>query len=244
MSEPLNVTISSSAQYLGLDAPELASSIEQDSRVYLRLKRLFDVILALTALVALAPLFLVIAVLIRLDSKGPVVFTQERVGYDPKTRTPRTFKFYKFRSMRQDADPEVHRAHVTNLIQNHVAPRAGQTTLKMVQDQRITRVGHILRVSSLDELPQLFNVLKGDMSMVGPRPALPYEVALYEDWHRRRLEALPGITGWWQVKGRNRVSFDEMVRMDIDYIEHQSLGLDLKIMLLTPWAAFSGKGAG
>jgi len=244
MPEPLDVSVSGGALCLRDDVPKSTAAVRQGERAYLYLKRCIDVALSLTALVALAPLLLIIAILVKLGSRGPVIFAQERIGYDPKTRSPRPFTFYKFRSMRQDADAEVHRVHVTNLIQKHTTPRPGQGTLKMVRDPRITRVGHILRDSSLDELPQLFNVLKGDMSIVGPRPALPYEVEIYEEWHRRRLLALPGITGWWQVVGRNRVSFDEMVRMDLDYIQHQSLGLDLKIMLLTPWAVISGKGAG
>jgi len=213
-------------------------------RTYFFVKRALDVIISLLALLSLAPLLLLIALLIKLDSPGPVLFTQERVGYDPKTRRRRNFTLYKFRTMQHRADDEVHRAHVTNLIRNGVTLGAGQQTLKLVHDRRITRVGRWLRASSLDELPQALNVLKGDMSLIGPRPALPYEVDVYEDWHKRRLEALPGITGLWQVKGRCRVSFDEMVRMDIEYIEHQSLRLDLWILLLTPWAVISGKGAG
>jgi lipopolysaccharide/colanic/teichoic acid biosynthesis glycosyltransferase len=117
-------------------------------------------------------------------------------------------------------------------------------SLKMAGDPRITRVGRLIRKTSLDELPQLFNVLRGEMSLVGPRPPLPYEVELYQDWHRRRLETLPGITGWWQVKGRNRVSFDEMVRMDLHYMERWSFWFDFHILLLTPWAVVSGRGAG
>jgi len=213
-------------------------------QLYFFVKRALDVTIALTALLCLAPLLLLIAILIKLDSRGPVLFAQERVGYDPKTHAPRNFMFYKFRSMQHRADTEVHRAHVTNLIKNRVTLAAGQQTLKLVNDRRITRVGRVLRDGSLDELPQLLNVLKGDMSLIGPRPGLPYEVELYEEWHKRRLEALPGITGWWQVKGRSRVSFDEMVCMDIEYIEKQSVLLDLEILLLTPWAVISGKGAG
>jgi lipopolysaccharide/colanic/teichoic acid biosynthesis glycosyltransferase len=154
----------------------------------------------------------------------------------------------KFRSMRVDADPALHMAHVARLIGGNVHPdelgTGGGETLKMRNDPRVTRVGRVLRKLSLDELPQLFNVLRGEMSLVGPRPPLPYEVALYKDWHRRRLEALPGITGLWQVEARNRVSFDEMVRLDLRYIEEQSLWLDLKILARTPLAVLTGRGAG
>ena len=121
---------------------------------------------------------------------------------------------------------------------------SGPSSLKLAHDPRITRVGRVIRKLSIDELPQLVNVLRGEMSLVGPRPGLPYELAMYQEWQKRRLEALPGLTGWWQVKGRNRVSFDEMVRMDLYYMDHSSFWLDVRILLLTPWAALSGKGAG
>jgi lipopolysaccharide/colanic/teichoic acid biosynthesis glycosyltransferase len=147
--------------------------------------------------------------------------------------------------MRVNCDDALHRNYVAKLIQENTGVSGGQGTLKLVADPRITGLGRLLRRTSLDELPQLFNVLKGDMSLVGPRPALPYEVELYTERHRQRLYCVPGITGWWQVKGRSRVSFDEMVGMDVWYIHHRSLLLDLKIIFwLTPWAVISGKGAG
>jgi lipopolysaccharide/colanic/teichoic acid biosynthesis glycosyltransferase len=150
--------------------------------------------------------------------------------------------------MRADSDESAHKAHVQRLIELNLSPEElaadGQSSLKMERDPRITRVGAFIRKTSIDELPQLFNVLRGDMSLVGPRPALPYEAELYQEWHKRRFEALPGMTGWWQVKGRNRVSFDEMVRMDLHYIDHTSVWLDLRLLLQTPWAVISGKGAG
>ncbi len=159
----------------------------------------------------------------------------------------RPFTIYKFRSMRRSADAAVHRQYARSFIQNQ-APGAGggegaPPLFKLAQDARITRVGRILRRTSLDELPQLINVLKGDMSLIGPRPAIPYEVEDYQEWHKARLGPVPGLTGWWQVHGRSRVSFDEMVRMDIYYSEHRSFGLDVKILLLTPWAVLSCKGA-
>jgi len=201
-------------------------------------KRLFDVILSSVLLAILSPLMTLIALGIKLYSPGSVLFRQTRIGKDGKP-----FTFLKFRSMRQDADPKRHQEYMRDLIQNNTAPSAN-CSLKMTDDPRITGLGRILRKFSLDELPQLLNVLKGEMSLVGPRPPLPYEVELYEEWHKRRFEVLPGITGWWQVKGRNRVPFDEMMRMDIHYIEHISFWLDVKILLLTPWETFLGKGAG
>jgi lipopolysaccharide/colanic/teichoic acid biosynthesis glycosyltransferase len=213
-------------------------------RAYFATKRLIDIVGSLLLLVVLSPLLLLLAILIELHSRGPALFVQDRVGWDEATGRPRTFRMYKFRSMRANCDPALHRAHVASLIRNNSAPGSECATLKLAGDRRITGLGRILRKSSLDELPQLFNVLKGDMSLVGPRPALPYEVELYETWHWRRLQARPGMTGWWQVKGRCRVPFDESVRMDIYYIDHRSLALDLKILLLTPWAIISGNGAG
>jgi lipopolysaccharide/colanic/teichoic acid biosynthesis glycosyltransferase len=226
------------------EVPLAANSVRDDRRPYLLAKRLLDIVIASTALVVLSPLLLLIALLIKLHSEGPALFVQERVGWDERTRTGRIFRLYKFRSMRANSDPRLHREHMASLIKNNSAPAPECGSVKMANDLRITGLGRILRKSSLDELPQLINVLKGDMSLVGPRPALPYEVELYQEWHRRRLEALPGLTGWWQVKGRCRVAFDEAVRLDIYYVDHRSLALDLKILFLTPWAVISGRGAG
>lgn len=227
-----------------LETSTTAFPITQAGIGYWRVKRMIDIIVSACLLVVLSPLLLLIACAIKLYSPGPVLFVQERVGYDRATGRSRRFKLYKFRSMHVNADPDVHLQHMRDLILNNVAPTGSQPSLKMVRDCRITGVGRLLRRSSLDELPQFINVLNGDMSLVGPRPALPYEVGCYEEWHKRRLQAVPGLTGLWQVKGRCRVSFDEGVRMDIDYIERMSLALDLEILLLTPWAVISGKGAG
>ena len=206
-------------------------------------KRVFDTIVASLVLLLLSPLLLAVAILIKIESPGPIIYRQDRIGENGCS-----FEMFKFRSMRVDADPDLHKAHVTRLIRQNLSLEQvnsnGQRSLKLEDDPRVTRIGRIIRRTSVDELPQLFNVVRGEMSLVGPRPALPYEVQLYKDWHKRRLEAVPGITGWWQVKGRNRVSFDEMVRMDIHYIERMSFWLDLRILLLTPWAAITGKGAG
>jgi exopolysaccharide biosynthesis polyprenyl glycosylphosphotransferase len=206
-------------------------------------KRLFDLAASLMLVILLAPLMLLIAVAIKLDSPGPVIFKQKRVGKNGKL-----FTFYKFRSMVHNADPSAHCKHMHRIINGEIGQdeiegrRRG--SLKMTDDARITQVGRFLRKGSLDELPQFFNVLKGEMSLVGPRPPIPYELEDYEEWHLCRLEALPGITGLWQVTARNQVSFEEMVRLDVEYIEKRSLWLDLKILLMTPKAVILGKGAG
>jgi lipopolysaccharide/colanic/teichoic acid biosynthesis glycosyltransferase len=194
-------------------------------------------------LLVCAPLFLVIALAIKTTSRGPVFFRQERVG-----QFGDRFVFWKFRSMRVDCDTSVHREYVKRLIAgqieqpSNVGCRAG--VYKLTRDGRVTRIGETLRRTSLDELPQLYNVLKGDMSLVGPRPALPYEVETYQVWHRRRvLEAKPGITGLWQVRGRSRVTFNEMVRLDVRYATSRSLWLDMKILMCTPRAILLGDGA-
>jgi lipopolysaccharide/colanic/teichoic acid biosynthesis glycosyltransferase len=218
--------------------------LSRQTRTYLYLKRIMDFVIALITCILLLPIMALIAAAIKLDSRGPVLFIQERVGYDGATGEPKLIRVYKFRTMRYRADEAIHRAYVTALIRSNASALTGQASLKMARDPRITRVGRVLRKTSLDELPQLFNVLRGTMSLVGPRPAMAYEVAAYEAWHKGRLMALPGMTGWWQVMGRNRVSFDEMVCMDIYYIQHRSLALDLKILFLTPLAVVSTRGAG
>jgi lipopolysaccharide/colanic/teichoic acid biosynthesis glycosyltransferase len=222
----------------------------RDSRLYYACKRCIDVGLAALVLILLFPLMLFIALLIKLDTPGPVLFVQERVGARRRRRNGRTtweiqnFSFYKFRSMIPRADPSLHQAFISAFVKGQVEPsNTNGAQFKLNRDPRVTRVGRVLRKTSLDELPQFINVLKGDMSLVGPRPPIPYEVELYQDWHKRRLEVLPGITGWWQVKGRSQVSFDDMVRMDLYYIEHASLALDLQILLMTPRAVLSGRGA-
>ena len=193
-------------------------------------KRALDVALAGLGLTVFAPLWALIALAIRLDSPGPVLFRQERVGRDESR-----FQVLKFRSMRQDADHIVHEL----LPQNE----ATGPLFKMRNDPRLTRVGRVLRRWSLDELPQLWNVLRGEMSIVGPRPPLPREVDQYEPWHRRRLEVAPGLTGLWQVSGRSEVPFHDMVRLDLQYIRNWSLALDLEILLRTIPAVLSTRGA-
>jgi exopolysaccharide biosynthesis polyprenyl glycosylphosphotransferase len=194
-------------------------------------KRTSDLIIALLALTVLAPLWLLIALLIKLDSRGSVFYKQERVGMDG-----RVFLFYKFRTMHAGSDDAEHREFQRRYIAGEPDSNLGDAerpAYKLRADERVTRLGRILRRTSLDELPQLFNVVRGDMSVVGPRPPIPYEVERYELWHRKRLDMKPGITGLWQVSGRNRLPFDEMVRMDLYYIENWSLLVDLKIILQT-----------
>jgi len=209
-------------------------------RPHLVLKRLMDVTGSAAILFLLAPVLVAIALAIKLTSKGPVIFRQHRVGQYGKP-----FAFLKFRSMRVGNDNSEHKEYVTKLIANQAqaqcSDKSGVGVYKLTNDKRITPIGQFLRRSSLDELPQLLNVLLGDMSLVGPRPPIPYEVAAYQTWHRRRvLEAKPGITGLWQVTGRSRVTFDEMVRLDLRYATTWSPLLDLKILLRTPFAVLKG----
>ena len=221
--------------------PELRP--EKDKKRAARLfKRLIDLGGSLAAVILLSPLLLAIAIAIKLTSKGPVLFKQIRMG-----QYGQPFTFLKFRSMYFLNDPRVHQEYVKRLIAGKPDARRADGNggaYKLQNDPRVTPLGRFLRRTSLDELPQFFNVLRGEMSLVGPRPPIPYETEVYDIWHRRRFfEVKPGITGLWQVKGRSRVTFDEMVRLDIQYIRNWSLGLDLKILLDTPRAVLFGKGA-
>lgn len=219
---------------------------ERDQYIYFRIKRLMDIILSFIALTLLSPLLLLTALLIKLDSPGPAIFAQERVGYDWGRRRQRRFTLYKFRSMYHNSDQRAHQEHIKECIRGQEGTKSSShdgRLVKMTNDGRVTCVGRLLRRTSLDELPQLWNVLRGEMSLVGPRPVPFYEVAAYEPWHRKRLEATPGITGLWQIKGRGQATLDEMARLDIEYIDRQSLWLDLEILLLTIPAVISGRGA-
>lgn len=204
-------------------------------------KRCADVILGALGLILFSPLFLTIAVAIKLTSKGAVLYTQERVG-----QFGRLFKLLKFRSMYVNSSRTIHECYVTSFISGNVSSddNAYKHVFKIVEDPRVTPLGRFIRKWSMDEMPQFVNVLKGDMSLVGPRPPLPYEVHKYGSWHRRRIiEAKPGLTGLWQVNGRSKLTFDDMVRLDLTYIKHASMWLDLKILLKTPIAVMSGDGA-
>jgi len=212
-------------------------------RSLLIVKRIIDIAGSALALILCSPLFVAIALAIKVSSKGSVLFRQQRIGQYGKL-----FTFLKFRSMYVNNDDFVHQKFVTELISSESKDKSpgkdGDGVYKLKDDKRITGVGRFLRRTSLDELPQLFNVLQGEMSLVGPRPAIPYELAAYQTWHRRRvLETKPGITGVWQVTGRSRVKFDEMVRMDLRYALAWSPWLDVKILLRTPFAVIRGSGA-
>ncbi|HEY2956415.1 MAG TPA: sugar transferase [Candidatus Eisenbacteria bacterium] len=198
---------------------------------YLRMgKRALDVILASAALVVTAPIMLLAAIAIRLESRGPVLYRSTRIG-----RGGRPFTFLKLRSMVHGADRHRHRLSHLNECDGPV--------FKISRDPRMTRVGRILRVTSIDEIPQFVNVLRGDMSLVGPRPPLPEEVAQYEPWQLHRLDVRPGITCLWQISGRSRIGFQEWMRLDLEYIRRRSLALDLKILLRTIPAVLSREGA-
>lgn len=221
--------------------PDL-SQRDQTRRVFRGMKRMMDIAGSLVALILLAPVFLVAAAAIKMTSQGPVFFRQRRMGQHGKS-----FVFLKFRSMYVNNDAGVHREYVKQLIAGKAAKHSdgtGEGVYKLTKDSRITTVGAFLRKTSLDEIPQFFNVLKGEMSLVGPRPPVPYEVEAYDIWHRRRLlEAKPGITGLWQVCGRSRVKFDDMVRLDLKYARTWSPWMDIKILARTPGAVVLGEGA-
>jgi lipopolysaccharide/colanic/teichoic acid biosynthesis glycosyltransferase len=226
---------------VALETPEAQRLEELDTfDTYAFAKRLVDVVLALTITVVLSPALLLCALAVALETGRPVLFRQERVG-----ERGRRFTMIKFRSMTVNADTAVHRAYITAYIAGEppAAPSQARPVYKLTQDPRVTRVGAWLRRTSLDELPQLWNVLRGDMSLVGPRPPIAYEVQQYQPAHLRRLDAKPGITGLWQVRGRSRTSFEEMVAMDVEYIARRSLRLDVLILLKTLPAVLLRKGA-
>ena len=205
------------------------------------LKRGLDILGSLFALILLSPVFAIVALAVKLTSEGPVLFRQNRVG-----QFGEPFMFLKFRSMKVNNDASAHQEYVKKLISGSTEKQqsaAGNKVFKITNDPRITPIGRFIRKTSLDELPQFFNVLRGDMSLVGPRPPVPYEYECYDIWHRKRVfEVKPGITGLWQVTGRSRTSFDDMVRLDLKYVRTWSLWLDLKILLRTPWVMVSGDG--
>ena len=220
-------------------------------------KRTFDAVGSALLLLVLAPLLAFLMLVIRLEGPGSPVFQQQRIGArrvragEGWSWEVRSFTMYKLRTMHQDADESLHRDYMAAYVAGddvamvELQPAAdAATSYKLAADPRITRVGRVLRTLSLDELPQLWNVLKGDMSLVGPRPPLPYEVVHYEPRHLRRLAAVPGITGWWQVNGRCETSFEEMVRLDLEYLERRSLTMDLRILGKTLPAMCKTRGAG
>jgi lipopolysaccharide/colanic/teichoic acid biosynthesis glycosyltransferase len=223
---------------------------EGHRELYFTCKRCLDVVLSALFIVLLLPLFVLIAIAITLDTPGRVFFVHTRVGArrrsdgGKRTWEVRPFQFYKFRTMFAKADQSIHEEYIRAFVHGRVNPAQGSAAqFKLARDPRVTRVGRVLRRTSLDELPQLFNVLKGDMSLVGPRPVPVYEVAEYRESDTARLAALPGITGLWQVKGRSEVPFAEMMRMDREYVRNQSLWLDFQILVATIPVVLSGRGA-
>jgi lipopolysaccharide/colanic/teichoic acid biosynthesis glycosyltransferase len=208
-------------------------------RIALAVKKVTDIIGSSVALLIFSPVFLCASAAIKWDSEGPVFFRQKRLGLNGKS-----FDLLKFRSMYTNCDSVNHQEYIKKYIGEQKSSAVEPGVYKLSGDPRVTPVGRILRKTSLDELPQLINVMKGEMSLVGPRPPIPYECDLYDIWHKRRLlSCKPGITGLWQVMGRSRTTFDEMVRLDLSYINRWSLWLDFKILLMTPKAVLGGKGA-
>jgi lipopolysaccharide/colanic/teichoic acid biosynthesis glycosyltransferase len=201
-------------------------------------RRLIDLGGSSLLILLFSPLLIGVALAVRVNSPGPALFRQRRVGLERSE-----FTIFKFRSMRLDADPQGHREYVTALIDGKAASHGRENLYKLAVDDRITPVGRWIRRWSLDELPQLFNVFLGDMSLVGPRPAIPYEVEAYPAWYLERFAVKPGMTGLWQVSGRNERTYEEMVRLDIEYVENRSLLGDLAILAKTPITVLARKGA-
>jgi lipopolysaccharide/colanic/teichoic acid biosynthesis glycosyltransferase len=212
----------------------------QPGRVARLLARAVDAVVAGLLIVLLAPLFLVISLAVRLESPGPALFRQRRVGRDATH-----FEMFKFRTMHDKSDPGLHEHFVRDMIVNRVRGKhQGEAQVfKIHPDPRITRVGRLLRRTSLDELPQLFNILRGEMSFVGFRPPIPYELSSYPDWYFRRFDSKPGITGLWQVSGRNQCSYEEMICLDIEYVNRRSWRFDLVLLVRTVGVVISGRGA-
>jgi lipopolysaccharide/colanic/teichoic acid biosynthesis glycosyltransferase len=198
-------------------------------RLHYWLKDILDLIIGVVALVVFSPVLLIVALAVKLDSPGPAIFKQKRIGKDGNE-----FTVWKFRSMYVNADDRPHREAMKKLVEGEPAARVnGQGFFKPVDDPRVTRLGKFLRATGLDELPQVFNILRREMSVVGPRPAIPYELELYKEWHHRRLAVRPGVTGLWQVRRHDTQNFDDVIRLDLEYIDSFSIWLDLKIILLT-----------
>lgn len=197
---------------------------------YEAIKRLIDIICSFVGILVLSPLFIIIAIIIKFTSKGPVFFSQKRVG-----RNGKEFDMYKFRSMVVNAEELKEKLAAQNEMSGPM--------FKMKDDPRVTKVGKFIRKTSIDELPQLWNILKGDMSLVGPRPSLPKEVAQFDDWMYKRLEVKPGLTCYWQVSGRNNIDFEDWMKLDIRYVEERNLWIDIKLIFKTVGVLFGDKNA-
>jgi lipopolysaccharide/colanic/teichoic acid biosynthesis glycosyltransferase len=220
------------------------AEVERDSQrraLTMTVCRAIDLLLAALALLICIPFAAILCLTIRLESGGPAIFRQRRLGRDK-----RPFTVHKFRTMRREANPEVHREYVEQLIRGAEVTHsngAGRNLYKLAADDRVTRVGRLLRKTSLDELPQLYDVLRGRMSLVGPRPVIPYEAELYPSSYDRRFEVKPGLTGLWQVNGRSERTYHEMVALDVAWVEHRSIWLYLSILARTPWVLLRRRGA-
>lgn len=217
-------------QQLEINKEAIYEERTKPSSEYYFLKRIMDILCSVTGLIILTPIFLIVGALIRLESKGSVIFSQERIGKDGNI-----FKMYKFRSMVVNAEELKEKLHCQNEMSGPM--------FKMKDDPRITRVGKFIRKTSIDELPQLFNVLKGEMSLVGPRPSLPKEVVKFDDWMMKRLKVKPGLTCYWQVSGRNDIDFEDWMKLDIKYVRERSTLLDIKLILKTFLVLFGDKHA-
>ena len=219
-------------------ASSLAVPVAPTPAGYRVAKRTLDLVAASLGLILASPVLAVVAIAVKLESRGPVLFRQERLGLGG-----RRFIVYKFRTMFSSAEQERHRDHVRELIRPDAsdAPREDGVWLPIRADPRVTRLGAFLRRSHLDEFPQLINIVRGEMSLVGPRPPIPYEVEVYQPWHLRRLAVIPGLTGLWQATGWGRLSFDEGVALDIAYIDRRSLWFDLGLILRTLWQIVTGR---
>jgi len=215
---------------MSVNQNQISDNMNIQSGSYRLIKRYFDIFVSSLALLLLLPLFMLVAAAVKIDSYGPAFYSQTRVG-----EGGREFKIFKFRAMKQGAEEQLHELMAQN--------EADGPVFKMKHDPRLTRVGKFIRKTSIDELPQLFNVLTGDMSLVGPRPALPGEVARYTPYQKQRISVIPGITCIWQISGRSNVSFDEWVELDLKYIRERNMILDLMILILTIPAVISGRGA-
>ncbi|WP_315113924.1 sugar transferase [Clostridium intestinale] len=213
-----------------LNHKDIDSEEEDTNYTYTFAKRTLDLILSLIGVICLSPVFLIVGLIIKLDSRGPIIFSQKRVGKDGKE-----FNMYKFRSMVINAEELKKKLIDKNEVSGPM--------FKMKDDPRITKIGKFIRKTSIDELPQLINVLKGEMSLVGPRPSLPKEVAEFEPWMMKRLEVKPGLTCYWQVSGRSSIGFEEWMRLDVKYIEEKSMWVDLKLIFKTFFVLFGDKNA-
>jgi exopolysaccharide biosynthesis polyprenyl glycosylphosphotransferase len=219
--------------------PMIRLCSQKNSWLFGKMKYAFDALITLPITALLLPLFALIGVVIKANSKGPVFYRANAIGKNGKP-----FTMYKFRSMRVDGGSDIHKDYVTRLIKGEIRPETeGGRPLKVTEDPRITKVGRLLRKTSIDELPQILNVLKGEMSLVGPRPCLPYEFEIYKDWHKKRLSIRPGITGLWQVAGRSEVAFEDMVLLDLYYTYNRSISMDMNILYETVFAVLAKKGA-